>query len=149
VRSRSDELYGADCPVARTAAATHTTSPRHNLTTTMNRGVHMGLGENRGASWEPATTYKGHGCAHRELGMGSDPCPRQAGRGERAQQRANTSARWGKRWSRGRRHKTELSWSQEHGPSREGKAPRAGELYGWAPGEEAPGSFMAGVSAWR
>jgi hypothetical protein len=111
---------------------------------------------------------EGHGCAHRELGIGSSR-PRRAGRDERVQQRANTRARWGKRWSRGRRHKTEPSWSQERGPNREhqgrpaeeiarggkrsgarsggasrkGKAPRAGELDGWARGEEAPGSFTA------
>jgi hypothetical protein len=30
---RSGELYGVDCPVAKTAVATHTTSSRHNITT--------------------------------------------------------------------------------------------------------------------
>jgi hypothetical protein len=46
-RSRSGGLYDADCSAARTAAATHTTSPCHNTTTARNRGAHREPGRGR------------------------------------------------------------------------------------------------------
>jgi hypothetical protein len=42
-RSRSGELYGADCLTATTAVATCTTSPHHNITTAITRCAHRQL----------------------------------------------------------------------------------------------------------
>ena len=47
-RSWLGGLYSVDSSAAMTASATHTTSPRHNSTTTMNRGAHRKLETERG-----------------------------------------------------------------------------------------------------
>jgi hypothetical protein len=43
-RSRPGELYCADCFAVRTAAEMHTMSPRHDITTTRNKGAHREVG---------------------------------------------------------------------------------------------------------
>jgi hypothetical protein len=43
-RSLPGELYCVDYFAVRTAAGMHTTSPRHDTTTTRNRGVHREVG---------------------------------------------------------------------------------------------------------
>jgi hypothetical protein len=48
MKSWPGELYGADYFTAKTTVATRTTSPRHNITTAINRCAHKELETERG-----------------------------------------------------------------------------------------------------
>jgi hypothetical protein len=121
VRSRLGERYGTDCPAARTAAATHTTSLRHNTTMARNRGA---------SSLQERPNTRNDGRVAHELGMGklvsmvSDGDTNSARRGlagedtspseQRGTVRAQgDGARW--RWPRRRSpsvvHRRNLGWA--------------------------------------